>query len=100
MLLKNKNDTLLLINEKLRKLVISLKEYSNKEEERFISRFSKTLKDIFSPTQIEMLLNPKKKFLNGHLMTFLLIFPLGAFPLKHIDFYETRKNFLYLVCNA
>jgi len=60
-LLKNKNDTLLLKNEKLWKLVISLKEYCNKEKERFISRFSKTLKDIFSPTQIEMLLNPKKR---------------------------------------
>lgn len=93
MLLKNKNDTLLLKNEKLWKLVISLKEYCNKEEERFISRFSKTLKeDIFSPTQIEMLLNPKKK-----------VFKWTSYRLRlrHIiDFYETRKNFLYPVCNA
>jgi len=60
-LLKKENSELKSKNIDLTNVVISQKNWSEKEKERFEYRFKKILSHLFTETQIDMLLNPKKK---------------------------------------
>ncbi|KAF0751350.1 THAP-type domain-containing protein [Aphis craccivora] len=66
--------------------------------DKLSSRFSKTLKDIFSPTQIEMLLNPKKKVFKWTSDDISSAISIRSISPKAYRFFETRKIFLYPVC--
>lgn len=60
-ILKNENNELKLKNIELTNVIISQKKWSEQENERFEYRFTKILSNLFTKTQIDMLLNPKKK---------------------------------------
>lgn len=60
-ILKKENNELKLNNIDLTNVVISQKNWADQEKERFECRFTKILSHLFTETQIDMLLNPKKK---------------------------------------
>jgi len=59
--LKNENQKLVKNNINLKQLAKDQKALILNEEHRFEIRFAKLLSDIFSPTQIDLILHPKKK---------------------------------------
>lgn len=52
---------MLLINLQLKAQIDYYKNQMNQEELRFERRFSKILSDLFTPTQIQLLLHPRLK---------------------------------------
>lgn len=59
--LKNQNQILTQSNINLKQLAKDQKNLLLNEEHRFETRFRNLLSDIFSPTQIDVILHPKQK---------------------------------------
>lgn len=76
--IQNQNQKLTECNEKYKALIFDLQkkikwyeQFVKLENERFENLFSNKLNKLFTPTQIQLLLNPKKKkCISGHLKIF------------------------------
>ena len=98
--IKNQNEKLSEINDKYKTLIFHLRkkikwydQFVKLENERFENEFSNKLIQVFTPTQIQLLLNPKKKTYKWTPDDISSAITLRSVSPKAYTFLRTKKNF-------
>lgn len=81
----------------LQKSVINSIPTEAKKTEEFEVKCHSLFSGMFTTTQINLILHPKKKCINGQKKTLPMPLLLGAFHQRLIDIYEVKKSILYRV---
>lgn len=99
--MKNDNEQLVLQNNKLKTIISSqsnkIKSYNdfiNLENYRFENRFNNTLNKLLSPTQIQLLLHPKKKVYSWEPEDISSAITLRSISPKAYRYLRNEKQFL------
>lgn len=98
--IKNQNEKYSEINDKYKTLIFHLRkkikwydQFVKLENERFENQFSNKLIQVFTPTQIQLLLNPKKKTYKWTPEDISSAITLRSVSPKAYRFLRTKKNF-------